>query len=134
MRSRNVISLMLLPTMVGCAAILAKKTTPVSMNSNPTGAEVWIDGNRAGTTPVTISLDHKSEHVVVFILDGHQETSCRLNRKVGAGWVILDVLLGVVPVIVDAATGSWHSLDSDVCNVQLPRGGAGPGGGGNGTL
>ena len=48
MRSRTVISLLLLPTLVGCATILAKKITPVSMNTNPTGAEVWIDGNRKG--------------------------------------------------------------------------------------
>ena len=91
------------------------------MNSNPSGAEVWIDGNRAGTTPVSITLDHKHEHVVVFIMDGYHEVSCRLNRKVGAGWVVLDVLFGLIPVVVDAATGSWHSLDGDVCNVTLRR-------------
>lgn len=124
MRFASVGMLMLLPALAGCATLLARKTTPVSMNSNPTGAEVWIDGNRAGTTPVTVTLDHRQEHVVVFTKDGYAESSCRLNRKVGAGWVVLDVVLGLIPVIVDAATGAWQSLDSDVCNVQLTPGGA----------
>jgi len=125
MRSRAAVAGLLLFTVAGCATLFAHKTTAVSMNSNPTGAEVWIDGNRAGTTPVTIDLDHKSEHVVVFIKEGYEEVSCRLNRKVGAGWVVLDVLGGLFPIVIDAATGSWHSLDADVCNVTLPRAGAG---------
>ena len=31
-----------------------------------------------------------------------------------AKWVILD---GLVPVIVDAATGDWKELQTDVCNA-----------------
>jgi len=27
------------------------------------------------------------------------------------GWIILDVLAGLVGVIVDAATGAWYSFD-----------------------
>lgn len=126
MRRSLVGTVLLIPGITGCATLLARKTTPVSMNSNPVGAEVWIDGNRAGTTPVTVTLDHKDEHVIVFTKEGYTETSCRINRKVGAGWVVLDVVLGLLPVIVDAATGSWNSLDADVCNVQLAPGGSSP--------
>ena len=82
----------------------------VAMSSNPTGAEVWIDGARRGTTPFSLDLNNHTSHTVVFRLEGHQEVTCQLTTSVGAGWVILDVLGGLIPVIVDAATGKWNSF------------------------
>jgi hypothetical protein len=38
---------------------------------------------------------------------------------VGAGWVVLDVLAGLVGIIVDAATGAWYELDQDAVNAIL---------------
>jgi len=40
---------------------------------------------------------------------------------VGAGWVILDILGGLIPVIVDAATGDWHYLDQTNVNAALEK-------------
>lgn len=79
-----------------------------------------IDGARRGTTPFSLDLNNHTSHTVVFRQAGHQEVTCQLTTSVGAGWVILDVLVGLVPVIVDAATGKWNSLDQGVCNVVLP--------------
>ena len=44
-----------------------------------------------------------------------------INSKVGAGWVILDVLGGLIPIVVDAATGSWKKLDQDAVDAQLEK-------------
>jgi glycerol-3-phosphate acyltransferase PlsY len=44
-----------------------------------------------------------------------------VNTKVGAGWVVLDVLGGLIPVIVDAATGDWKKLDQDAVNAVLEK-------------
>ena len=43
------------------------------------------------------------------------------RATVGASWVILDVLGGLVPIIIDAATGKWNSLDRETCNINLPQ-------------
>lgn len=120
-RNRVWIPVALLPVVVGCATVLAKKVTPVMMTSTPAGAEVWIDGARAGTTPVTVELSNNSEHIVVFTIDGRDEVTCRINRKVGVGWVVLDILMFAWPVVIDAITGAWNQLDSKVCDVTLPE-------------
>lgn len=39
----------------------------------------------------------------------------------GAGWIVLDVLAGLVPIIVDAATGAWYGLDQDNVNAVLEK-------------
>ena len=114
---------MVLLLLVGaCGTLFNSKTSPVQMNSNPVGAEVLVNGNRMGTTPMSIDLSIKSEHTVVFRMAGRDEVTCIINRKVGAGWVILDVLGGLVPVIIDAATGSWYELDKNTCNATFGGG------------
>ncbi len=70
-----------------------------------------------GTTPFSLDLNNHTSHTVVFRQRDIQEVTCQLTTSVGAGWVILDVLVGL---IVDAATGKWNSLDQGVCNVVLP--------------
>lgn len=107
-----------------CGALFNSKTSPVQMNSNPVGAEVWVDGNRVGTTPMSLDLSIKDSHTVTFRMDGRDEITCIVNRKVGVGWVVLDVLGGLVPIVIDAATGSWYELDKTACNADLGGGGA----------
>lgn len=107
--------------LVGCGTLFNGKTSTISMSSNPVGAEVIVDGDRMGTTPISLDLSVKEEHRVVFRMDGYDEVTCILNRKVGTGWVILDILGGVIPIIIDAATGSWYELSENACNVTLPR-------------
>jgi hypothetical protein len=33
-----------------------------------------------------------------------------VKGKVGVKWIVLDILGGFVPVIVDAATGNWYEF------------------------
>ena len=106
-----------------CGALFNSKTSTVQLNSNPTGLDVFVDGNRVGTTPISVELSVKEGHTVVFRSEDGQEVTCIVNRKVGAGWVILDVLGGLIPIVIDAATGSWYELDKEVCNANLGDGG-----------
>lgn len=104
----------------GCATLFNSGQRAVAFSSNPTEAEVWIDGTRRGTTPISLELNNHRDATVTFRKEGHRDVVCELTAEVGAGWVILDVLGGLIPVIVDAATGKWRSLNSSVCNVNLP--------------
>ena len=119
MTARFVPVALLLLTTASCATLFNADTKPVAMGSNPTGSEVWIDNVRRGTTPISIDLGNHHGHTIVFRKEGHQDAVCELKASVGAGWVILDVLGGLIPVIVDAATGAWKSLDAQTCNVSL---------------
>ena len=57
----------------------------------------------------------------IYTAAGFKTVGQKINTKVGAGWVILDVLGGIVPVIIDAATGSWKKLDQDNLNAYLEK-------------
>lgn len=105
---------------VGCGTLFNSSTKAVDMSSTPNEADVFIDDNRMGTTPVTLELDNQENHLITFRKDGHQDVTCDIKTTVGAGYVVLDILGGLVPVIIDAATGEWESLDTETCNVNLP--------------
>ena len=59
------------------------------------------------------------EHTIAFRKDGYKERTYQVSRSVGIGWVILDILGGLAPLIVDAATGDWFMLDTDHVNVIM---------------
>lgn len=102
-----------------CATLFGKKTHPLALSSDPDGAEVFVNGFKMGVTPVELSLKADKSYTIEFRKDGFDSVTRVVNTKVGAGWVVLDVLGGVIPVVIDAATGNWNKLDQDAVNAAL---------------
>ncbi len=109
-----------LPLLVssGCGAIFTPSSALVTLTSEPDGAEVRVDGFPVGRTPLQTYVSNRRHHHVTFEYGG-QETGCILEASVGAGWVVLDVLLGLIPVVIDAATGGWTTLNDGGCHAQF---------------
>lgn len=81
-------------------------------------AEIWIDGKMMGHSPFNLKLITKKTYVIEFKIQGQTKT-VNLNNSVCAGWIVLDVLGGLIPVIIDAATGAWYSFDQKNVNVDF---------------
>jgi hypothetical protein len=80
---------------------------------------VFFNGNRLGTTPVKVKLSNQAEHTFVFRKEGYRDATCTLSRGTGAGWVVFDVLTGLVPIVIDAATNSWSQTKGSTCSGAL---------------
>ena len=104
-----------------CATIFKGSTDDVSFSSDPSGAKVYVNGTLLGTTPVQLELKSKNSYTIEFKKEGYETRTVLLNNSVGAGWIVLDVLFGLVPIIVDAATGNWYSLDQEHVNAALEQ-------------
>ena len=50
-----------------CAMLFNDKTVDVSINSNPTGADIFIDGKSYGKTPANLKLEPKNQMVVIIV-------------------------------------------------------------------
>jgi hypothetical protein len=87
-------SLILSVPLTGCAAVFGSKEKDFDLHSAPQGADVYLDGNRLGTTPVKVKLSNQKEHTFVFKKEGHKDATCTLAKGTGAGWVVLDILGG----------------------------------------
>jgi len=118
MRSKITVLILLCVYLTSCATLFKGTSEEINFNSNPVGAEIWIDGIKMGKTPVAFKLSVKKTYVIEFKFQNESKT-VNLNNHVGAGWIILDVLAGLVGVIVDAATGAWYSFDQKNINIDF---------------
>ena len=105
----------------GCATIFHGSTDKVDFSSDPSGAKVYVNGQYMGTAPLQLNLASKHTYTIEFRKDGYESRNVIINSSVGAGWIVLDVIFGLVPVIIDAATGSWNSLDQEHVNGALEQ-------------
>ena len=61
--SRIFTLLVLLAGSSSCAMMMNEKTDQVSINSNPPGADIFIEGRSYGKTPATITIEAKNQTV-----------------------------------------------------------------------
>ena len=103
----------------GCAAVLGSHQKTFDLQSTPQSADVYVDGNRLGATPLRVKLDNHKNYTFVYRKEGYKDASCTLTKSTGAGWVIFDVLTGLVPIVIDAATNSWSQTQGSQCSGSL---------------
>jgi len=105
----------------GCASIIEGKTQAVTFNSEPSGAQVIINGMPMGVTPATITLK-KNEYDnanVVFKKEGHQDQQANLNTKV-TGWFWGNIISGgLLGSATDAISGAMWEYSPDRHFVTL---------------
>lgn len=119
--SALVLILLVSLSFTSCATLFHGSTDGVNFSSDPSGAKVYVNGDLLGTTPFALNLKSNKTYTLEFKKDGYESKSVLLNSSVGGGWIVLDVLGGLLPVIVDAATGDWYSLDQDHVNAILEQ-------------
>lgn len=105
----------------GCATLFNDKDPPVSFVSNPSAAKLYVNGNYVGDTPFAIELKTNKEYTIEFRKEGYETKTYFLNNQIGVGWIILDVVGGLVPIVVDAVTGAWYEFNEENINVLLEK-------------
>jgi len=108
----------------GCAAITASRTETLAVSSEPSGAEVKLNGAPVARTPAYVLLDRKQPSAVQIVARGYQPQECPVQMAAGGGYIAADVLLCVLlfPIgcvsFIDAA-GDWNTLVYPYCYVTL---------------
>ncbi len=106
-------------TLSSCATLFKGSTDGVKFSSEPAGSKVYVNGDLLGTTPFALELKSNKTYTIEFKKDGFEPKTVLLNNSVGGGWIVLDILGGLLPVVIDAATGNWYELDQEHVNAIL---------------
>jgi len=102
-----------------CASIIHGTRQDVGISSNPSAAQVAIDGIQTGTTPVVAHLSRKDNHIVRIELAGYKPYETTLTRKV-SGWVWGNIVFGgLIGLAVDAISGGLYNLTPDQVSGTL---------------
>lgn len=121
MRSSTAAVLILLLASEGCATLYSSGPVPVVFQSDGR-AEVLIDGQSRGHTPLSLSLDNEKAVTVTFRQGGLKDFTVRIGTRPRWGFLLLDLpglyLFGVPPAI-DLITGEYKTLDARVVHVRM---------------
>lgn len=116
---KSVFFLVVFMVFSSCATILAPKEHPLHLYSVPDGAEVIMNGEKIGVTPLNLKL--KADKLYTFELKkgGFEDYTTEVGTKVDGKWVVFDVFSGVLPLFVDLSTRRWLKLERESIHAHL---------------
>lgn len=106
---------------VAACGTLGGSEQSVSVTSEPPNANI-IKGNRiVDKTPGRIKLDtnNPNEHTFYVEKEGYKRKEVRMSTSNSAPIIIGDIILGGVPLLLDAATDNLDRFNSDSKSVVL---------------
>ena len=106
--------------LTGCATVIRGSSQPVTFNSEPEGAQVIINGNLRGRTPMTVNLKKNEFKNVMFKKQGYETKIVPLTTSYDS-IAILNVFWD--SSTTDLATGNAYEYSPDIYNVQLVKSG-----------
>ena len=110
----------------GCASIVKGTTQAIPVSSNPSGADVTLDGNKVGQTPVSVEVKRKSDHLMTISKPGYESENIAITRNLG-GAVFGNIIAGgLVGWGVDAVSGAQYNLTPATISVTLYKSGQVP--------
>ncbi len=105
-----------------CATIVKGTTQTIPVSSNPSGADVVVDGSVLGQTPVDLELKRKTNHLLTIQMDGYQPQTIPITKNVG-GAVFGNILAGgLIGWGVDATSGAQYNLSPKTIFMTLEPG------------
>jgi hypothetical protein len=119
--SKMAVCLGLLPALLlsSCATIMHGTRQNVGISSNPGNANVWVNGQYFGQTPMIAKLSRKDNHLVRIELQGFVPYEISMTRQM-SGWVFGNVIFGgLIGVAVDAITGGIYRLTPEQVHAQM---------------
>ena len=103
----------------GCATIVNGTTQKVSVSSDPPGAQLVVDGESTYTTPATVELSRKRDHLLTISKEGYHTEQIAV-QKVISGAVAGNIIAGgLVGWGVDAISGAQYKLVPKTVAVTL---------------
>ncbi|MEQ9310235.1 MAG: PEGA domain-containing protein [Balneolaceae bacterium] len=97
---------------LSCASIFKGSSADIRVNSNPAGADIYINGIDRGQTPQTLSLKRNQDYVLTFKKDGYEDLNFEIAKKFDIGTTVVGNIFswGIIGIIVDIGTGAAYSL------------------------
>jgi hypothetical protein len=111
--------LALLPQATGCSCLKARSHL-INVTSSPSGADVRVNGVKAGVTPLRYKVPGNKNVDIVVSKTGYEPNRRYIDKKLSALGKV-DAVFGcawVVPFIGLTAPGAWN-LDQDCINMIL---------------
>jgi len=86
--------------MTSCATVFSGSKAKITVNDGiPPKADVYMNGKYMGQTPLNFDINKKSfgkDSEIEVRAEGYKPTKITIEKKAQAGFIVLDVLTGLV--------------------------------------
>ncbi len=111
---------------MSCATILAgqKDSSHVIGDNIPEGTKVYYNGNYQKDAPCKVRIPksaRQGKSKIEIKCDGYETQEVDCHRKISIGWAIADVCFGVIPLLIDFATGAIYKPRPKKIKVNLNK-------------
>ncbi len=124
-RVANVVMAALVVLTTNGCSLFAPKSETVSVNSEPQGAQVYVNNTLKGTTPCSVSVPCKGADIVVK-KDGYNTQVYTIGHSLGTCGIldIVGTVMFLVPVFGLLSDGAY-TLDQHTIHAPLTKKAAG---------
>lgn len=102
--------------LTSCATLIHGGMQTVSINTDPPGARVTVDGQNV-VAPAEVKLGRDRDHQVVASMAGYDDATATINSHFS--WITVVDMVLILPWFVDLISGGSGYLDPDTVNLQL---------------
>ena len=104
----------------GCGAIMHGTRQDVTINSSPSEAKVYVNGEER-TTPAQYNLKRKHNYLIKVSKEGYETAEVMVSHKLDwTAWADL-LVWGIIPIFYDLGSGAAWKLTPEEINVSLSR-------------
>lgn len=115
----------------GCATLMAGGPDTIMVQSNPPGAQVFVDDQLVGQTPMAVTLNRDTSRGLIRIQTDGFDPVVVQRSKVINGWFWANFCFGsIIGIAIDAVTGDIKRFDDTPISVGLTPGRSAPAPGG----
>lgn len=109
--------------LTGCASILNGGKQSLTLDSQPSGSTVYMNGNEIGTTPILYTYTPQDGEEVVFEIrmPGYQNATVSMRPERNGSVLFADAMLFHIPYLVDRNSPALYSLPTSQFTVDLYR-------------
>lgn len=113
------LTILSLTSFTSCATVMHGTRQSIGIASNPSNANIWVDRNYVGNTPLIVEMTRKDNHIVTIQLEGYQVYEAAFSRQL-SGWVFGNIVFGgLIGLAVDAISGGIYQLTPDQVQAEL---------------
>jgi hypothetical protein len=105
----------------GCATITQDSAQPVTFNSIPEGAKVYVNGQLKGKTPMTIQIEKGDKNQFKLMKEGYSTIEKPLETEVD-GWFWGNIIFGgVLGSTTDNMSGNMYEFTPNSYMIELKK-------------
>lgn len=105
-----------------CASIFGGKKNTIRIHGGPTESKVFLDGEFLGVTPLKMRVSKyklQEGSILEIRKDGYESLFYEVNRRPHVGYVVLNILSGSIPLIIDVANGNIYRPNTRNIEIDL---------------